>query len=59
MGGSNTVCDTATLLPADLISPQGGGGAGINENLSKVLKWVIAQGKTLIFLLLAFLFLAM
>lgn len=33
------MCDRAALLPADLITPEGGGGAGINENLSKVLKY--------------------
>lgn len=38
-GRSNTMCDRAALLPADLITPEGGGGAGINENLSKVLKY--------------------
>lgn len=38
------MCDTAALLPADLISPGGGGGAGLNENLSKVLKYMIAGG---------------
>lgn len=48
MGGgwrrSNTACDTAALLPADLISPKGGGGTGLNENLSMVLEYMIAGG---------------
>lgn len=35
------MCDRATLLPADLITPEGGGGARLNENLSKVLKYMI------------------
>jgi len=36
------VCDRAALLPADLITPEGGGGTGLNENLSKALKYMIA-----------------
>lgn len=32
------MCDRAALLPADLISPEGGGGAGLNENLKQGFK---------------------
>lgn len=40
------MCDTATLLPADLISAEGGGGTGLNEHFSKGLKSVIARENT-------------
>ncbi len=54
------MCDRAALLPADLISPEGGGGAGLNENLSKVLKYMIAgwNGTCLHFSLVRVVFLA-
>lgn len=40
--GRGDVSDRAAQPPADLITPGGGGGAGLNENLSTVLKNMIA-----------------